>query len=116
MKWERNAKRHKGESPLKIVGKTEDGKSVVQGIFQISSSYTGLPLEIILDQLLKQNIIIDWLDYYLVAVESGMKPDRILLRIKNSIGDVQGSTIAEETIKQLKYCLTNYETNIRKNA
>jgi hypothetical protein len=90
-----------GKSPIQISGKTIDGRLVLKGIFEFSST-TGLPLEMIIDQLTKQNMIIDWLDYYNKSIQSGIKKNRVIEKIRNAIGDVLGSSHGEETIKRLK--------------
>ena len=93
----------KSSSPgLKISGKTEDGKLVVQGVFQITSSI-GLPLEIILDTLTKQNMIIDWVDFIKTSLEKGSKLNTILYRVESAIGDCLGPLYKEEVMKRIKF-------------
>jgi hypothetical protein len=94
-----------GGSPVKISGKTEDGKLVLSGVFRIVSSLTGLPLEIVLDQLDKKGMVVNWLDYFYDSVDSGMKPERVIERIRNAVGDVHGTDVGNEVIQRLKYCI-----------
>ncbi len=86
---------------IKISGKTVEGKLVVQGIFQITSSF-GLPIEVILDILTKNGMVIDWIDYYESSLSSGCNRNTIINRIESAVGDCFGSKYREEVMKRLK--------------
>jgi hypothetical protein len=70
-----------GGSP-QVSGKTVDGKLVIKGIYFVVSSI-GLPLENVLEILQKENMVVDWLDYYDNALNHGSKSSRIMERIHN---------------------------------
>ena len=92
----------RGESLVQISGRTEDGRYVLKGVFQITASLIGLPLEVVLDMLEKQRLIVDWLDYYREAVRSGMRSERVIERVSNAVGDVLGPEVSKEVVKRLK--------------
>lgn len=74
---------------LQPVGQTPEGLIVVKGIFPLTDTH-GIPLDIVLDQLLSRGYMPDWFDYFDSAVKSGMKPERVLLRLSAAVGDVFG--------------------------
>ena len=74
---------------FKIVGKTQDGRDVVSGVFRFYES-VGLPLDIILDTIRENNTIPDWTAFYKEAKAAGMKHDRIISKLEESIMDVYG--------------------------
>jgi len=88
-----------------INGYTSDKKIVVGGVFSVYSSLTGLPLEDIINILYKNDMIIDWLDFYNQAMKEGWKPDRTIIKIKGALEDSFGLIYSREVIKRLKFCL-----------
>ncbi len=90
---------------MKIAGKTTENKTVIKGVFPIFSSLTGLPLPDIIDTLYNNDIIIDWMDFYNQAMKEGWKPNRTLVKIKDSVEDVFGTEYANEVIKRINFCL-----------
>lgn len=60
-----------------LVGETEDGKSVIKGMFKMYSSSLGLSLDIIMGFLWEKGSVIDWFDFYTDARTSGMKHDNV---------------------------------------
>jgi hypothetical protein len=95
-----HAKRKLGGSP-QVSGKTVDGKLVIKGIYFVVSSI-GLPLENVLEILQKENMVVDWLDYYDNVLNHGSKSSRIMERIHNSVNDIYGKDVGEEIIKRLQ--------------
>jgi len=89
---------------MKIVGKTEDGKKVVNGVFKMKDTF-GLPLEMTLNLLDKQGMTVDWISFWKEGIQAGWKPEAVLLTIETAVGDVFGSQYRKETIRRLKYCL-----------
>ena len=87
---------------LRVSGKTTDGKIVVQGIFKISSSLTGLPLDIILQQLDGNNMIVDWVDFYEESIRGGWKEKTSINRIETAVGDYYGPVHKNEIISRLR--------------
>lgn len=104
------AKRKRGSDTLKIVGKTPEGKDVIQGVFKLVSSLTGLPLENILLLMKKHDMVVDWLDFYEQCLKNNWNPNRTLERIRLSVREVYGDEHSEETMKRLKFCLTQKES------
>lgn len=93
---------------MKVVGKTEEGKLVVNGVFKMKDTY-GFPLEMALDLLDKKGMVVDWLAFWEEGIQAGWKPERILMTIEASIGDVFGGKYREEFMRRMKYCLMNQE-------
>lgn len=85
----------KGNAGLKLVGKTRDGRLVVQGVFAFFETY-GLPLDIILDRLRSNNIVPDWAHMYDSMVGAGWHPERTLRRLQQIVGDVYGPWFRKE--------------------
>lgn len=85
-------------------GVTEDNKPVWKGAYWFSETY-GLPLTEILYKLNKENIVIDWMDYYISARDSGIIPERIFERMSHAIADVLGSKYRDKVLERLKYLI-----------
>lgn len=90
---------------LKVSGKNTENKIVVQGVFEIFSSLTGLPLDIILLQLDKNNMIVDWIDFYEESIKGGWKNKTTFNKIETVIGDYYGPEYKKEVIKRLTFYL-----------
>lgn len=78
---------------LRVTGYTVDGKPVMAGIFRIAETH-GVPLDVILEQLHQENLCIDWRDYYLSALASGMTASKVLTQIEQACADVYGPEAA----------------------
>ena len=74
---------------------------MVKGVFPLFSSLTGLPLQDILEILKQNNMVVDWVDFYEQSIKEGWKPDRTIIKIRDSVGDVFGSKYGEEVKKRL---------------
>lgn len=85
-------------------GITEDKRIVWKGVFWFSETY-GLSLTEILYKLTKDNMLVDWMDYYVTARDSGIMPDRIFERMRHSIVDVIGIKYYNEVMKRIKYLI-----------
>jgi hypothetical protein len=83
---------------------------VVRGIHFVVSSI-GLPLEFVLEVLQKNNMLVDWIDYYENAVKQGSKSDRIVERIHNCVNDFYGIETGNGIIKRLKSYITDRNKN-----
>lgn len=79
----------KDSSMLECVGKTTDGKELLAGVYRFYET-TGLPLDVIFDLLRRKNSIVSWIHFYKEAHSAGMKHDRILSKLDESICDVWG--------------------------
>ena len=93
---------------LRISGKTEDGKLVVQGMFPIVSSTIGLPLEMLLPDLEKNNMVIDWVDFYQEALRSGWTEKTTIIKIETAVGDYFGTEYKQEVVKRLYDSIKRY--------
>lgn len=91
---------------LSVSGKTQEGKSVLRGVFEVTSSI-GLPLVSILVLLEENGCLVDWIDYYESALKQGMQTDRILSRIEGDISDVYGADYRNEVLKRLRFYIGN---------
>lgn len=93
---------------LEIVGNTESGTRVVNGsrIFKLVES-VGLPLDIILLELEKENIIIDWIQFYETGLKSNWTSKKIFEKIEVALIDVGNKGRALEILKRLKYYIMN---------
>lgn len=95
--------------PLQICGRTQDGDSVVRGVFPLFSSLTGLPLENILEILHDNHMIVDWFDFYDHALKEGWKPERAINKIRNSLGEVYSPEYGKEVIKKFFRCKKRFD-------
>lgn len=85
-----------------MVGKTTEGQQVVLGVFDITTSI-GLPLEIILEELQKRNMIVDWIDFYESGIRNHWKLKTILLRIETTVTEVYGKKYCDKVMKRIRY-------------
>ena len=74
-----------------INGETVDGNPVITGVFHFVSTY-GFPLVEFLYEAQKENMIVDWVDYYETALLKDMKSDRILTQVESAVLEVYGKT------------------------
>jgi hypothetical protein len=84
------------------VGKTVDGKTVVQGIFPTMSSILGLPLDVILEKLKENNMVVDWIEFYESSKKHGWKNKTTFNRISTYVVDVYGPEYRDHIISTLK--------------
>lgn len=90
---------------MKIVGKTEDGKTVVSDVFPYVDTY-GLPIDHLLRSLDEHNLVMDWLDFMLAAAKQGWSMKTIHSRCVGGVSDAYGkSEFAKETIKRIDAAL-----------
>jgi len=86
---------------LESVGKTQDGKTIVTGVYKFYET-TGVPLDSILGILEERGMTPDWMALVLEAVEAGMKPDRFLSMLDPAIADSYGPVMRDEVIRRLR--------------
>lgn len=70
-------------------------------MFHVTSSQ-GLPLEIILEVLKEKDIVVDWKNFYDLAIQSGWKYKRIRERISSSVFEVYGPEYRDQVIRRLE--------------
>ena len=102
------AKSKKGKITLTVVGKTDDGKLVVQGVFKITTSILGLPLEYVLLILKENNMIVDWIDFYKESVQNKWKSKTLITKIEASIIEIYDKKYCNEVMKRLLFYIDNY--------
>lgn len=91
---------------LNIVGKTVEGKILVDGVFDIFDR-KGMPLEIIVEMLNIQNMMPCWMNFYNDAVKAGWKEKTIFNKLGSAIGDVYGREFWEGVqVRLVKYSNT----------
>lgn len=74
----------------------------MRGLFLISTSITGLPLEDCL-QILKQNdLIVDWIDFIEDSIKYEWKMERTLIRIETSVEEVYEKEYCREVMKRIE--------------
>ena len=91
-------------SILPVVGKTQNGKTVVAGVYEFHETY-GMPLDFLLSYLYDKDIIPDWVDMYNWAIKNNMKHDRIISKLIDPIEDSYGKEFAisvKQTLELLK--------------
>jgi len=84
-----------------ITGKTTEGKFCYGEIFKFSDTY-GLPLDMILEELEKENGVVDWEQYYKDAKKAGWRKDTIIKKIKM---DITNSDLKDRVVKYFQSML-----------
>lgn len=82
------------------VGVTPEGKPVMSGVFSFYESH-GIPLEIIFMSFIDKGLVPSWIDLYRDMRSSGMKHDRIIIKLQDAISDSFGPEWSEHVILQL---------------
>lgn len=99
----------KGKNRIFISGQTEDGRLVLGNVF-IQCESRGLPLEIMIDELEKQNCLIDWIDFYESSLEACWQPETTLKKIEIALNETIGKKCSEQVILRLKrYMASKHE-------
>ena len=83
------------------MGKTEDERLVVSGIFELMSSILGVPLEFLLEMLKKKDMLVSWTDFYDSSVKHQWKYSTTRERVSTSVFEVYGPEYRDEVIKRL---------------
>lgn len=60
----------------------------------------------ILQQLDKENMIVDWIDFYEETLKSGWSIKTCFNRIETALGDYYGISYKNEVMKRLKFYVT----------
>lgn len=85
---------------IKIIGKTEDKKLVIDGVFKMFDTL-GTPLYIIFEVCEQENLMPSWIDFYKDAKEHGWKHKTIIDRLKENMVDVYTDEFINKVIKKL---------------
>jgi hypothetical protein len=94
---------------LKAVGKTEDGRFVLSGVYRAYETL-GLPLEIILDEFQKRNVQISWLHFIEESIHAGRKREKVLATCKSVICEVYGHEYYKEWSHRLKARIVDFQS------
>lgn len=62
-----------------------------------------MPLDFIIDSFEKQNMFIDWIDFYEGGLRSNWNIKTILSKIEMALLDTKGKKYSDEVIKRLKH-------------
>ncbi len=87
-----------------VTGRTSDGKTVVSGVYRFFETH-GLPLDVVFDLLRGRDSVPDWTAFYREAQAAGMKHDRIIAKLSESISDSYGGEFRDEVLKRLEASL-----------
>ena len=85
---------------IDVIGKTTDGKGVVNGVWKTFETY-GLPLDIIFEVCLRKGCVPDWIELYKQMLISGMEHGRILSKLEEAINDSFGKEFGAVVISRL---------------
>lgn len=81
-------------------GTTPEGHPVYGGVFRFYETH-GLPLDVVFDLIKQRGGYVDWLDYYLDARKAGMKHERIISKLDETISDSFGPEVRDYVIKRM---------------
>lgn len=98
------AKKQKKE--CKPIGITTDDKKVMENIFMLFDT-SGLPLYIIFEQCIDNDMIPSWIHFYEDAIKAGWKVKSILDRLEDSICDTWGYEFWKEVELRLTFWIRN---------
>lgn len=65
---------------LRRTGRTLDGRPIVAGVYRFFETH-GLPLDILIEELLEQGCVIDWPAFRAEAREAGLSNERLRARL-----------------------------------
>ena len=88
------------KNPIRVVGKTTDGKFVVDGVWKSFETF-GLPFDVLFEVCLRRNWIPDWTLLIDQMIKSGMDKDRALSKLSEAISDTFGKNFNDEIVKRL---------------
>ena len=85
---------------LRKVGVTPDGKNVLAGVYRMFET-EGLPLDVLIDALRRNNCVCSWLDFREEALAAGMAHERIISKAREALVDVYGAAYADAVVALL---------------
>ncbi len=74
----------------------------MSGVFEIVTSVLGLPLEIVLEELKKRDIIVSWTHFYDSSVKNGWKWKTLKERVSYSTQEIYGREYRDIVMKRLE--------------
>lgn len=87
---------------MNVVGKTEDNKVVVDGIFHMYAS-RGLPLPVIFMGLQDNNMVPSPIHFYEDAIENGWNIKTVMDRLEEAYQDSYGDKFWKEVERRLYF-------------
>lgn len=87
------------KNALKIVGKTTDGKDVLDFFFICDSM--GIPLDLAVDTVKEAGCVPDWVGFYDKAVKSGWNAKSALIKLESAVLEVYGTEYLESWQKRM---------------
>lgn len=90
---------HKAQ--LQKVGLTQDGKTVVAGVYKLYETH-GLPLAVVFSLLEEHNMVPCWLAYLQEATSAGLTPDRAIRKVEDAIADAWGGEFRDLVVRGLE--------------
>jgi alanyl-tRNA synthetase len=87
-------------TPITVVGKTTDGKLVVDGIWKCFETF-GLPFDVLFEVCLRKGWVPDWTVLRDQMVRSGMDKERVLSKLNEAISDTFGKAFCDEVVRRL---------------
>jgi hypothetical protein len=96
----------KGQRGYKVVGQTEDGKIIVQGVFRMINQ-EGISVTELLYLCEIQNMMPDWIDFCRDAVKCQWSPVTILCRLGPALEEVYGSEMKNIIIERLRRLMSS---------
>lgn len=85
---------------ITVVGKTQDGKLVVDGIWKSFETH-GLPFDVLFEVCLRKGWLPDWTILRDQMVKSGIDKGRVLVKLNEAISDTFGKDFCEEVLRRL---------------
>jgi len=95
---------------MPIVGKTEDGRIVVGGLFELFNTL-GIPLSVIFDFLVKEDLVPDLFGFVKEAKMKGWKDKTIYTRLSENIVDSFGKEYWKEVKNRLDIVILGGSVN-----
>ena len=89
------------QTPITVVGKTTDGKLVVDGVWKCFETY-GLPFDVLFEVCLRKGWVPDWTVLHNQMLKSGMDKGRVLSKLGEAISDTFGKAFCDEVTRRLR--------------
>jgi hypothetical protein len=82
------------------VGRTIDGKIVLDGLFGAYETH-GIPLDTLIAAIHEDGMVPCWLSFYDDAIKAGMKHSRIVAKLDEAISDAVSAAYRDVVIAKL---------------
>lgn len=92
------------------IGITPEGRKLISAktAFDLYDTH-GLPLDLIIDLLYEKDYLINWVEFYDIAVSRGWNPDSTLVKIDMAIRYTLGAQAADHIVAGLKVYITHWD-------